>query len=121
MPKGSTLGRKLFLIYCGGLRDVINDGLVAYADYAYVLISGKDTNDLKDQAELEMIRHVTWLESIGMVVNISKTESVLFSRKPEPSIVLNVCGSSFSSTNMMKVLRVTFDVQLSWKPQVEKV
>jgi len=119
--QGSTLGPRLFSMYCGGLRDVIKDDLVAYADDAYVLISGVDNKSLITSASVVMDKHVKWLESIGMVVNVGKTEAVLFSKHYEPPVTLTVGNTSFDTTQSMNILGVTFDAQLNWNQQVDKV
>jgi len=108
-------------MYCGDLRSIVEDGLVAYADDAYVLISGDNTEEVGAKTIDVMTRHVSYLHSIGMVVNVSKTESVLFSKSVEGPVLLTVNGSSFYTTQSMNVLGVTFDAQLSWDPQTEKV
>jgi hypothetical protein len=47
--QGSTLGPRLFSVYCGGLRDIIPHSFVTYADNAHVMISGMDIDELKDR------------------------------------------------------------------------
>ncbi len=86
-----------------------------------VLISGTDVKSLIDRTEISMNKHVTWLESIGMIVNINKNKAVLFSRSPVPSLEIKVKVSGFRTSPTMKILGVIFDSALSWKPQVEKV
>ncbi len=84
--QGSTLGPKLFSVYCGGLKDVIQGILVAYADDANVLLSGSNIETLRSKASEVMGTHVDWLQSIGMVVNVSKTEATIFSRVDLPLV-----------------------------------
>jgi hypothetical protein len=87
---------------------------VAYADDAYVMVKGKDLDELKSNTQLIMDKHISWLESIGMVVNVGKTEAVLFGR--HKSVVdLEVKGTIFSTKPSMNILGVTFDSQLRRK------
>ncbi len=60
--QGSTLGPRLFSIYCGGLRNIIKDELVACTDDVYVLIPGTDVEELKEKAISTIVKHVEWLE-----------------------------------------------------------
>ncbi len=72
--QGSTLGSRLFSIFCGKLREIIpqESFVVAYADDTYVLIADKDIEVLRSRAQEAMHSHVDWLKSIGMVVNVKK-------------------------------------------------
>ncbi len=113
--QGSTLGPKLFSMYCGGLGEVLDEKIVAYADDAYVLIEGEDIHEIRERANLALKRHTDWLLSIGMVVNIAKTESVLFHRsKDNIEIKLDVNGIEVKTSSSMRVLGVTFDSRLRW-------
>jgi len=64
---------------------------VSYADGIYVALSGKDLNNLKTRIEHTMTTHDNYLNSIGMVTNVDKTELSYFTRhKIEgPSLLLN--------------------------------
>ncbi len=48
-PQGSTLGPKVFNLYCYNLIDVIGDKgfLVTYADDSYVVVDGVNDEDLQ--------------------------------------------------------------------------
>lgn len=119
--QGSTLGPKLFSMYCGGLSEVVDANLVVYADDAYVLVKGDDIIELQERMSKILKAHVDWLGSIGMVVNVDKTEAVLFSREKLDPLILTVNGTSFSTKSSMKVLGVTFDSRLRWDVQVQNV
>jgi hypothetical protein len=120
--QGFTLGPKLFSMYCGGLSEVIKENFVAYADDAYVLISGNNVQELRYRAYATLKSHVDWLVSIGMVVNIAKTEAIVFHRGPENVLLeLVVNDIKFSTAQSKHVLGVTFDARLRWDVQVSKV
>ena len=119
--QGSTLGPKLFSIYCGGLGKVITENLVAYAYDAYVLVSGSDLTDVVERTKTVMSHHVAWLESIGIVVNVAKTESVLFSPLHVGPMEFIVKGVKVCTVDSMRVLGVEFDRQLTWNKHVDKI
>jgi len=68
-----------------------------------------------------MEKHVNWLKSIGMVVNVGKTEAVIFSKNEPRFTTLTVNNESFSTSSSMKVLGVTFDSKLKWDVHVNNV
>ncbi len=68
-----------------------------------------------------MLAHIEWLESIGMVVNVGKTEAVLFINKDHLPIEIEIRGSSFKTQKAMNILGVTFDAQMKWNVQLDKV
>jgi Reverse transcriptase (RNA-dependent DNA polymerase) len=118
--QGSTLGPKLFAMYCGGLSDIVNYPLVAYADDVYVMIPGDNPEELVSKGNTMLKSHVEWLNSVGMVVNVSKTEAVVFCKR-DVSITLEVNGISFNTTSHMKVLGVLFDSRLNWSKHTDNV
>ncbi len=121
--QGSTLGPRLFSIYCGKLREIIpqESFVVAYADDTYVLIADKDIEVIRSRAQEAMYSHVDWLKSIGMVVNVNKTESVLFSSPTEPPFEFVVNGATVATTPSMPVLGIEFNERMAWSKQVDNI
>ena len=66
-------------------------------------------------------KHVDWLQSIGMVVNIAKTEAVVFARNPIDPVELDVNGTKFKTSLSMKILGVVFDSRMKWDNHVDKI
>jgi len=66
--------------------------------------------------------HDTYLNSIGMVTNVSKTELIMFARKPiiDP-VSITVNGTDIKAKPAMKILGVLFDANLGWTSHIEKV
>jgi len=63
---------------------------------------------------------VAELQKLGMVVNTSKSEVVIFSKKPIITDV--IIGDTLVKTKTdMKVLRIIFDAQLKWETHVKAV
>ena len=119
--QGSTLGPKLFSIYCDGLSSVLDHKVIAYADDAYVIISGNSVEELRLQANHLMEKHANWLTSIGMVVNIAKTEAVIFSRNHIDTIKLSANNVQFHTKSSMRVLGVEFVSHFRWDKHVDNV
>jgi hypothetical protein len=116
-PQGSTLGPKIFSLYCHDLSEAVKGGyVVTYADDSYVLVTGEDTDGLKSNAESTMAQHLDWLHTNGMVCNMDKTEIMMMDSEEEA--VLDVGGFPVKSTKTMKVLGMVFDHRMEWTSQV---
>jgi len=83
--QGSVLGPKLFSVYCRDLpTNLPKDAfLISYADDSYVSFSGINIVDLETTANDSLKKHTEYMTSIGMIVNQTKTEAIVFSRNEE--------------------------------------
>jgi len=116
-PQGSTLGPKIFSLYCSDLNAALGDvHTVSYADDTYVVVSADCEQDLLSKAKETIKKHVQWLRVNGMVCNVSKTEVLYFEK--DRTIDLDIDGIKIRSTPTMKVLGLQFDTGLTWEPQV---
>jgi len=68
-----------------------------------------------------MTNHDSYLQSIGMKTNVSKTELIFYARKPIEVTPISVKGSSITPANTMKVLGVKFDNALGWDAQIKDI
>ncbi len=119
-PQGSTLGPKVFNIYCNDLHNHITDGkLVTYADDSYVVVAAKDHGELCIKTKSTMTKHLQWLKENGMVCNVDKTEMMILNSDSPTSI--EVDGRTITAMKEMKVLGLMFDSKLTWNLQVNNV
>ena len=119
-PHGSTIGPKVFNIYCNDLFDHIKDAFfVSYADDSYVVVEADTITDLKLKTEEVINSHVNWLKENGMVCNIEKTEIMLM--RTDLSMDIEIEGRKVKTQQKMNVLGIQFDSDLSWDGQVSKV
>ncbi len=119
-PQGSTLGPKIFNIYCNDLHSHITDGkLVTYADDSYVLVSADNHSELLNKTKTIMMEHLNWLKVNGMVCNVDKTEMMILDS--DSPITIEVDGRELKSLKEMKVLGMVFDSKLNWTSQVNNV
>jgi len=80
-PQGSILGPVLFNLYVGRcLEGLENCRIVSYADDTYVVNIGKTLDEAIKTTNSNITRHTANLKNIGMVVNETKTEIVVFSK-----------------------------------------
>lgn len=116
--QGSILGPRLFTLYMGGLAAAIEvEDLVGYADDTYVVIPGESHEDIRAKLAVISKKHVSYLKSLGMVVNSSKTEIVLFGA--EENVEFDFDDIIISSSNCIKALGITISRDLSWNQHVQ--
>jgi hypothetical protein len=119
--QGSILGPRIFALYMGKLAESIeHDDVVGFADDTYVIITGNTTEELVSKTEQISKKHVQFLQSIGMVVNPSKTEAVIFGSK-ENGIEINFAGTPIRTTATMKALGVLLESNLKWDAHLKNV
>jgi len=121
--QGSILGPRLFTLYMKNLPEIIREAhLVSFADDSYISVAHKDIKYVKQHLEQIMTRHESFLTSIGMVTNVSKTELIFFARKPlmDPGII-TVNGTDIVAKPSMKILGIMFDQNLGWVTHLEKI
>jgi len=112
--QGSVLGPKLFAIYCKDLPSNLPSDchITSYADDSYVTIHAINKNELKSKIEVALERHQDFMDSIGMVINRSKTELIVFDNNNEPGSL--TLSNGISSKAEMKALGITFTPDLKW-------
>jgi len=115
-----VLGPKLFNLYMMNLtKHTQGCPTTTYADDTYVLIKGKNMDELKHNAESCLKSHLAYLDSQGMVTNVSKTEVVVFGQNNK--VELEIDGNKITSGETMKVLGVQFDSDMKWSSQAKTV
>jgi len=121
-PQGSVLGPILFNMYTSCIKEKLPSDafLTSYADDSYVVLKDDNVEDLVMKTEACLSSHINHLEEIGMKVNESKTEIVLFGAS-QPGVLINVRGEAVGSKDCIKALGITIDKGLSWKPHVANI
>lgn len=123
--QGSVLGPKLFNIYLRDLENIIgNDDVqvVTYADDTCVLVSGKDHNEVISNTNTTINKHVDYLKSLGMVVNVDKTEVMwLGTNRPNGLDSIIMSNHIIKLRESIKALGVTFTSNLDWSNHIKNV
>jgi len=121
--QGSVLGPLLFTLYLSKLGTVLPPAafITSYADDTYICLSNKSLSDLSSSLEATMTLHDDFLNSIGMVTNVEKTELIYFSRKTQDGAPLKVKNKLIQPSKKIKVLGVTFEQDLTWKSHIRGV
>jgi len=123
--QGSILGPALFSLYCMNLQEKLKDATItSYADDTYVILSSKELAETLEKARNTMSDHFNFLDSLGMVINRSKTELMIMNHSKRalfPPNLNTTSGEIIPVAKSMKVLGLTFDFDLSWKTHVENL
>ncbi|XP_073821296.1 uncharacterized protein [Musca autumnalis] len=94
----------------------------AYADDVVLMISGKFPQTVSDVMQGALIKLAGWAHQNGLMVNPSKTELVLFTRKRKIYAITlpTLNGVTLELSLEAKYLGIILDHQLSWKRNVEE-
>jgi hypothetical protein len=117
VPQGSLLGPILFDLYINFLSRTVVSHVVQYADDAALIASSESYAGLRDTLTNDMQNVLNFLASLGLCLNVSKTEFLVFGNVPDPRIGLVVGGESIRPANSARYLGVVIDDALSFDEQ----
>lgn len=125
VPQGSILGPLMFLVYVNRLPRLTDNLCVMFADDASLLFVNNSGNTSQYEFEINntVSKIVSWLNSINLKVNLTKTKLIQFGNYKKTRLDLQI---NFNSTKLEEVchtdfLGVTIDNHLNWKMHIEKL
>ena len=94
----------------------------AYADDLAVLVTGADMLWIRGMAQKAINIAANWASEQELHFSSKKTETVLFTHKRNPDLgFLTINGSKLDLSKEARLLGVTLDSRLTWKPHINRI
>ena len=120
------LSRPSLSIFTNDLLLALNKACVSmYADNSTIYPSATTANDVTETLNKELQSVLEWVASNKLVLNISKTKSIVFgtnhslSSRPQLNLVMN--GVAVEQVEETKLLGVALDCKLSWSKHIDSM
>ena len=122
VPQGSVLGPLLFLVYINDITESLESDVYIFADDTSIFTRlNKNSAAATAMLNRDLKRIQSWCEKWYVKVNVTKTTSVLFSRKRQPSyeFPLYLYGKQIPNVQSHKQLGMILSRSLDWHEHIE--
>ena len=121
VPQGSTLGPLLFLLYINDMKNCSKIlKFIQFADDTTILYSHSNIAQLKTILEAEANKVINWLSANKLIINFTKTHSMLFTNKRgNLKLLLKLQSINLEEKSETSFLGVIIDNKLTWKQHTQ--
>lgn len=126
VPQGSIIGPTLFNIHINDLPSSLssmpNCRILLYADDSTAILKNADLEELEFEGFLAISEVQQWLEANKLILNLNKTNCILFQNKCKPYVEINIQSNDGSIINQItstKFLGIHIDEFLNWTTHVD--
>lgn len=126
VPQGSCLGPLLYSIFTNDLPLCVkNVETVMYADDTTLYCAAMSEQSVIKTLRYALIDINDWVESNKLVLNLSKTKSIVLGTQYKlannPQLNLSMKNINIEQVNMIKLLGLTIDSSLSWSSHINNM
>ena len=126
VPQGSILGPLFFIIFMNDVvLEISETQFDMYADDSTHYTSGQDVQQISTKLTEHSKPLCKWIDDNGMVLNVEKTECILFYKRPQginkSDFAVSIGDTEIHVVNHHKLLGVHIDSKLSWEVHIDKL
>ena len=123
VPQGSTLGPLLFLIYVNDMENCSSLlHFTLFADDTTLAYSCNNLVELERTLDSEVLKVTHWLAANKLVLNLSKTHSMLFSfKRLQQNLAIRINNTHIEEKTVISFLGVQIDNKLNWKAHITQI
>lgn len=128
VPQGSILGPLFFIIFTNDLLNFIYSqnldvNTVVYADDTNAIITADTIIKLENKTLQVLTAFNKWFSANNLMLNISKTNILLFKTTARNTDTLNINfdGNIVTTLSTTKFLGIKIDANLNWKEEVSRI
>jgi len=121
VPQGSVLGPTLWnVLYDDLLRVPLPEGVeyLAFADDVALVATAKEAYELEEKLTTAAGKVSSWLESIGLILAVHKSEVVVITRKRKHN---DIRGIEIKSSSSIKYLGIQIDAKMMFMEHAKTV
>jgi len=122
VPQGSILGPLLFLLYVNDIANVSEILVpIIFADDTNMFLQGKNIRETIQIMNTEISKVVTWLNSNLLLLNIDKTQYMIFhsnKKKINSQCPVKVSEQDIERVSNTKFIGVNLDEKLTWEKHI---